>query len=79
MFLMEKTNVTNKITNLFPILDTHFKRKINRSRLKLMPMFVIALCKIQTVGVEKLSKAFDREALSSFNLWRIQRFIADFI
>ncbi len=33
---MEKTNVTSKITDLFPILETHFKGKINRSRLKLM-------------------------------------------
>ncbi len=33
---MEKTNVTCKITELFAILDTHFKGKINRSRLKLM-------------------------------------------
>ena len=79
IFLMEKTNVTSKITDLFPILDTHFKGKINRSRLKLMSMFVIALCKVQTVGFEKLSKAFDSEALSSSSLRRIQRFIADFI
>ena len=76
---MEKTNVTSKITDLFPILDTHFKGKINRSRLKLMSMFVIALCKVQTVGFEKLSKAFDSEALPSSSLRRIQRFIADFI
>ncbi len=42
-------------------------------------MFVIALSKVQTVGFEKLSKAFDSEALSSSSLRRIQRFIADFI
>jgi len=58
---MEKTNVTSKITDLFPILDTHFNGKINRSRLKLMSMFVIAICKVQTVGFERLSKAFDSE------------------
>ena len=58
---MKKTNVTSKITYLFPILDTHFKGKINRSRLKLMSMFVAALCKAQTVDIEKLSKAFDSE------------------
>jgi len=33
---MEKTNVTSKINDLFAILDTHFKGKINRSRLKLL-------------------------------------------
>ena len=65
---MEKTNVTSKITDLFPILDTHFKGKINRSRLKLMSMFVIALCKVQTVGFEKLSTAFDSEKVENENL-----------
>ncbi len=68
-----------EITDLFPILDPHFKGKINRSRLKLMSMVVIALCKVQTVSFEKLSKAFDSEALPSSSLRRIQRFIADFI
>ena len=42
-------------------------------------MFIIAPCKAQTVGLEKHSKAFDSEALSSSSLRRIQRFIADFI
>ena len=40
---MEKTNVTSKITDLFPILDTHFKGVINRSRLKLMSIDTEAL------------------------------------
>ena len=68
IFLMEKTNVTSKITDLFPILDTHFKGKINRSRLKLMFMAVMTLCKIQTVGFEKLSTAFDSEKVENKNL-----------
>jgi hypothetical protein len=33
---MVKANVRRKITDLFPILDTHFKGKIYRFRLKLM-------------------------------------------
>ncbi|MCE1169582.1 MAG: hypothetical protein LWX70_15975 [Sphingobacteriia bacterium] len=33
---MVKANATSKITDLFPILETHFKGKIDRSRLKLM-------------------------------------------
>ena len=79
IFLMEKTNVTSKITDLFPILDTHFNGKINRSRLKLTSIFVIALFKIQTVVFEKHSKAFDSETLSSFSLRRFQRYIPKFI
>ena len=42
---MEKNSIPRKITD-FPILDTHFKVKTNPSRLKLMSMFVIALCKV---------------------------------
>ena len=40
---MEKTNAMSKITDLLPILDTHFKGKINRSRLKLMSIDTEAL------------------------------------
>lgn len=39
-------------------------------------MFVIALCKVQTVGFEKLATAFDSTALAASSLRRIQRFIA---
>ena len=42
-------------------------------------MFIISLCKVQTVGFEKLANAFDSEALSSSSLRRIQRFIAHYI
>jgi len=39
-------------------------------------MFVFALCKVQTVGFEKLANAFDSNAMASSSLRRIQRFIA---
>ncbi len=39
-------------------------------------MFVIALCKVQTVGFEKLANAFDSQAMAASSLRRIQRFIA---
>ena len=41
-------------------------------------MFVFALCKVQTVGFEKLANAFDNVALASSSLRRIQRFIAKY-
>ncbi|WP_157754705.1 hypothetical protein [Salinivirga cyanobacteriivorans] len=41
-------------------------------------MFVFALCKVQTVGFEKLANAFDSNAKSTSSLRRIQRFIASY-
>jgi hypothetical protein len=75
---MSKINVESKSREFVSILDTHFQGKVNKARLKLMAMFVIALCKVQTVGFEKLSNAFDSEALAVSSLRRIQRFIAHY-
>ena len=75
---MENINVESKSRDFISILDTHFQGKVNLSRLKLISMFVIALCKVQTVGFEKLANAFDSEALASSSLRRIQRFIAQY-
>jgi len=76
---MEKINVESKSREFISILDTHFQGKVNLSRLKLITMFVFALCKVQTVGFEKLANAFDSEALAASSLRRIQRFIALYV
>ncbi len=76
---MKNTNVENKDREFISILDTHFQGKVNLSRLKLIAMFVFALCKVQTVGFEKLANAFDSGALAASSLRRIQRFIATYI
>lgn len=76
---MENINVESKNREFISILDTHFQGKVNLSRLKLITMFVFALCKVQTVGFEKLANAFDSEALAASSLRRIQRFIARYV
>ena len=76
---MEKINVENKSKEFISILNVHFQGKVNLSRLKLISMFVFALCKVQTVGFEKLANAFDSEALAASSLRRIQRFIAKYV
>ena len=76
---MEKTNVERKSREFVSILNAHFQGKINLSRLKLIAMFVFALCKVQTVGFEKLANAFDSEATAGSSLRRIQRFIAQYV
>jgi hypothetical protein len=76
---MKKINAEGKSREFVSILDTHFQGKVNLSRLKLIAMFVTALCKVQTVGFEKLANAFDSEAQAASSLRRIQRFIARYV
>lgn len=73
-----KTNVSNKANELTLILNTHFQGQLNKARVKLIALFVIALCKVQTVNFEKLANAFDTKTLAASSVRRIQRFIASF-
>ena len=75
---MEKINVESKNTEFISILDKQFNGTLNLARIKLIAMFICALCKVQTVGFEKLANAFDAKAKSASSLRRIQRFIAQF-
>lgn len=75
---MKKINAESKNTEFISILNIHFKGTLNLARIKLMSMFIKALCKVQTVGFEKLANAFDTSAKSISSLRRIQRFIAQF-
>lgn len=52
--------------------------KLHQSRLKLMSLFILALCKVQTVSFHKLAIAFDSPSQAASSLRRIQRFIAGF-
>jgi hypothetical protein len=75
---MKKTNVEDKNREFISILNTQLEGKINLARIKLMSMFVFALCKLQTVGFEKLANSFDRRVHAASSLRRLQRFIAHF-
>ena len=72
------TKDESKSNELIPILNEHFQGKVNLARLKLIEMFVLALCKVQTVGFEKLANAFDSKAMATSSLRRIQRFIVKY-
>ena len=52
--------------------------KINKARLNLMSMFILALCKVQTVNFQKLASSFESETKAESSLRRLQRFIANF-
>ncbi len=68
-----QTKVSNKYTELGSILESSFDKKMNLARIKLMAHFIIALCKVQTVTLEKLANAFDCPVHASSSLRRIQR------
>ncbi len=83
MFTKHSINNTNtsqeiKITELSSILEQNFEAKINKARLKLISMMIVALCKIKTVNYMALSNVFDSSASAESSMRRIQRFMADF-
>ncbi len=76
--LFSKILVHYKNTKLLAVLTAHFGGNMNLSRIKLFGMFICALCKVQTVGFEKLATAFETSSQSSSSLRRIQCFMADY-
>ncbi|KAA6350632.1 hypothetical protein EZS27_001994 [termite gut metagenome] len=70
--------VPDKHTKLIAVLHTHFGGNMNLARIKFLALFVCALCKVQTVGFEKLAVAFAGSSKSESSLRRIQRFTADY-
>lgn len=69
---------TNQLTELLKENIEKNGSKLNKSRLKLMSMVILALCKVQTVSFHKLSLAFDTSCKADSSLRRIQRFMATF-
>ena len=50
----------------------------NLARVKFFVLFICALCKVQTVGFDKLASAFNSTADTASSLRRIQRFMAKY-
>lgn len=72
------SKVGSEDTTLFSVLSSHFPT-INTARIKLIALFITALCKVQTVNFERLAVAFDSGVKKGSNLRRIQRFIANYM
>ena len=71
--------VNYKSNELISILSENLSGKMNLARIKFFGMFICALCKVQTVGFEKLATAFETTAKSDSSLRRIQRFMAEYV
>ena len=70
--------VSHEDTTLFSVLKKEFST-INVARLKLMSMFISALCKVQTVNYERLALSFESSVSKESSLRRIQRFFAGYV
>jgi len=62
-----------KNNELSDTLVTFLERNINMAHIKLISLFIVALCKAKTVCFSLLSTVFDSPAKSSSCLRRIQR------
>jgi hypothetical protein len=71
--------VEYKSTQLISILSQTLAGKMNLARIKFFGMLICALCKVQTVGFEKLAASFETGTKSSSSLRRIQRFMAEYV
>lgn len=71
-----KINHGSKNNELSDTLSTFLKKNINLAHIKLISLFIVALCKAKTVCFSLLSTVFDSPAKSSSCLRRIQRFFA---
>ncbi len=69
--------VESKSSELVSIFHEH--SGWNLARVKFFVLMIRALCKVQTVGFEKLASAFDCHASTSSSLRRIQRFMAHYL
>lgn len=74
----KNTSQEYKITEISSVLEQNFETKINKARLKLISMMILALCKIKTVNYVSLANVFDSSANAESSMRRIQRFMADF-
>jgi len=67
-----------KDTTLISVLQEHFKGKINLARVKLIYLFITALCKVKSINYDKIACGFDIKANKKSSYRRIQRFMAEF-
>ncbi|MBJ7883025.1 IS4 family transposase [Gelidibacter salicanalis] len=78
MFLMKNTSPEYKDTMLISVLQGHFKGELNLARVKLICLFITALCKIKTINYDRLASGFDTKVDKNSSYRRIQRFMKEF-
>lgn len=70
--------ISNKSSDLTPVLYDFFGKSLNLARIKFISLFICSLCKVQTVGFEKVACGFENNCNTDSSLRRIQRFMAEY-
>ena len=71
--------IESKSSYLNDTLIEIFGSQMNLARIKFFGLFIIALCKVQTVCFEKLAVSFDTNSKVESSLRRIQRFMSEYL
>ncbi|RTY82552.1 hypothetical protein EKL97_06535 [Flavobacterium sp. LS1P28] len=72
MFIVKNTSLEGKDTELISVLQDHFKGELNLARVKLICLFITALCKIKTINYDKLASGFATIATKNSSYRRVQ-------
>jgi len=75
---MKNTSLEGKDTPLISFIQGHFKGEYNLARVKLICLFIVALCKVKTINYDRLASRFDTKANKNSSYRRIQRFMKEF-
>ncbi|SHH23035.1 Transposase DDE domain-containing protein [Flavobacterium micromati] len=75
---MKNTSLEGKDTPLISFIQGHFNGEYNLARVKLICLFIVALCKIKTINYDRLASGFDTKANKNSSYRRIQRFMKEF-
>ena len=76
MTLKKNSSTRAKDTQLLTLFKAHFSGHLNLARIRLICLFISALCKVKSVNFVKLSAGFDTSVDASSSYRRIQRFMA---
>ncbi|EHO05570.1 hypothetical protein HMPREF9714_03242 [Myroides odoratimimus CCUG 12901] len=71
MPLKTNNSLEYKNTELLTTLKANFKGKLGLARIRLICLFIVALCKVKSVNFSKVSTGFDNCAETSSNYRRI--------
>ncbi|WP_051960122.1 IS4 family transposase [Sphingobacterium sp. ML3W] len=77
MPLKKNSSLRAKDTDLLTLFKAHMSKDLHLARIRLVCLFVTALCKTKSVNFVKVSAGFDSASLASSCMRRIQRFMAE--
>jgi len=76
MTLKKNSSTSAKDIELLTLFKAHFKGHLNLAGIRLICLFISALCNVKSVNYVRLSAGFDSSADASSSYRRIQRFMA---